>query len=46
MIMRHYPVTFSLFIGGCFFLTAKERPNIIIIYVDDMAFADLSCYGG
>lgn len=44
--MKHYPVTFSLFIGACFSLTARERPHIIIIYVDDMAYADLSCYGG
>lgn len=44
--MKHYPVTISLLLGGSFLLTAKEKPNIIIIYVDDMAYADLSCYGG
>jgi arylsulfatase A-like enzyme len=27
-------------------LTANDKPNIIIIYVDDMAYADVSCYGG
>ena len=23
-----------------------ERPNIIVIMVDDMGFSDISCYGG
>lgn len=36
----------SLLLGSCYFLTANEKPNIIIIYADDMAYADLSCYGG
>ena len=25
---------------------AKERPNVILIYVDDMGFSDVSAYGG
>lgn len=25
---------------------AAEKPNIIILYIDDMGFADPSCYGG
>jgi len=24
---------------------ANERPNVILIYADDLAFGDLSCYG-
>ena len=25
---------------------AAERPNIVVILVDDMGFSDIGCYGG
>ncbi|MCX7401497.1 MAG: sulfatase-like hydrolase/transferase [Planctomycetales bacterium] len=27
-------------------LAAKERPNILLVMVDDMGFSDIDCYGG
>lgn len=39
-------LTLPLLMGSSLSLTANDKPNIIIIYVDDMAYADLSCYGG
>jgi arylsulfatase A-like enzyme len=39
-------LTLPLLVGSSLSLVANEKPNIIIIYVDDMAYADVSCYGG
>ncbi len=39
-------LSLSLLAGSSLTMVAQEKPNIIIIYVDDMAYADLSCYGG
>ena len=27
------------------FLTFGQKPNVIVIYVDDLGFGDLGCYG-
>ncbi len=32
--------------GFCCFLSAAEKPNIVVILVDDMGWSDIGCYGG
>lgn len=41
-------LTFSLFLWASLLtpINAADRPNIILIMVDDMGFSDLGCYGG
>jgi len=29
----------------CLFINAQQKPNVIIIYVDDLGYGDLGCYG-
>lgn len=39
-------VTCVLFSGAYVFpLIAQEKPNVIIIYNDDMGYQDLGCFG-
>ncbi len=34
-----------MFLGGCTVPKEQERPNIVLIAVDDMGWSDLGCYG-
>lgn len=43
--MKKY-TALSLLMGSSLPLVAVEKPNIILIYIDDMGFADLTSYGG
>ena len=42
--MKHI-LTIYLLACSQVFVTAAEKPNIIVILVDDMGFSDLGCYG-
>ncbi len=40
-------ILISIFIcGSCMLTQKKERPNILLMMVDDMGFSDIGCYGG
>ena len=38
--------SFLLFLFSVSFLSADDRPNIILIMSDDMGYSDIGCYGG
>lgn len=40
------PLTVSLLLGSSLSAMAAEKPNIIMLYIDDMGYGDVGCYGG
>ena len=43
--MKFLPCIKGLLFVCLSFLTCGQKPNVIVIYVDDLGFGDLSCYG-
>jgi len=43
--MQRLPLVLTLAATLCGFSAAADKPNIIVILVDDMGFSDIGCYG-
>jgi uncharacterized sulfatase len=44
--MRRFLFCFLMLFSGSMLGAAQPRPNIITVFIDDMGWSDLSCFGG
>lgn len=43
--MRKFTCLVSAFLAGAAWVTAQNRPNVIVVLADDLGFGDVSAYG-
>ncbi len=43
--MKPILITFALMAFHCGHASGAERPNIIMVFIDDMGWGDFSCFG-
>ncbi len=39
-------IAFTLLVATCCGATAAEKPNVLVVLLDDLGYSDLGCYGG
>lgn len=44
MVRTNFLMTAPLLMAS--FCSAQEKPNVVLILVDDMGYSDIGCYGG
>ena len=44
MVKKNFLMTAPLLMAS--FCSAQEKPNVVLIMVDDMGYSDIGCYGG